>query len=51
MDLPQVSAPTVLEAGGSLAEKEVRPDYAWRNTARWILFPWSALPPVTIDAV
>ena len=28
-----------------------RPDYVWRNTARWILFPWSALPPVTIDTV
>jgi hypoxanthine phosphoribosyltransferase len=23
------------------------PDYAWRDTDRWIVFPWSALPPVT----
>lgn len=25
----------------------VDPDYVWRRTARWITFPWSALPPVT----
>ncbi|WP_046528072.1 phosphoribosyltransferase [Cellulomonas sp. FA1] len=25
----------------------VVPDYAWRQTDRWITFPWSALPPVT----
>jgi hypoxanthine phosphoribosyltransferase len=24
----------------------VRPDYAWRNTDRWVVFPWSAQPPV-----
>jgi hypoxanthine phosphoribosyltransferase len=24
----------------------VRPDYAWRRTDRWIVFPWSAEPPV-----
>jgi hypothetical protein len=24
----------------------VRPDYVWRTTERWIVFPWSALPPV-----
>lgn len=24
----------------------VEPDYAWRQTDRWITFPWSALPPV-----
>ena len=23
------------------------PDYCWRTTDRWIVFPWSALPPVT----
>jgi hypoxanthine phosphoribosyltransferase len=23
------------------------PDFTWRRTARWITFPWSALPPVT----
>jgi uncharacterized protein len=25
----------------------VRPDYVWRDTDRWIDFPWSALPVVT----
>ncbi|THG28573.1 phosphoribosyltransferase [Naasia lichenicola] len=25
------------------------PDYSWRNTDLWIVFPWSALPPVTAD--
>ena len=24
----------------------VAPDYAWRETDRWIVFPWSAQPPV-----
>jgi uncharacterized protein len=28
-----------------------QPDYTWRRTARWIAFPWSALPPVTLDTV
>lgn len=23
------------------------PDYSWRDTDRWIVFPWSAEPPVT----
>ncbi|MCU1438663.1 MAG: phosphoribosyltransferase [Naasia sp.] len=27
------------------------PDYCWRATDRWIVFPWSALPPVTADHV
>ena len=22
------------------------PDYTWRETDGWIIFPWSALPPV-----
>jgi hypothetical protein len=26
------------------------PDFCWRTTDRWIVFPWSALPPVTEDA-
>lgn len=26
----------------------VHPDFVWRRTARWITFPWSALPPVTV---
>jgi hypoxanthine phosphoribosyltransferase len=25
----------------------VRPDYVWRDTDRWITFPWSDRPPVT----
>ena len=25
----------------------VEPDYVWRRTDRWIVFPWSAEPPVT----
>jgi len=25
----------------------IRPDYVWRPTDRWIVFPWSAEPPVT----
>jgi len=24
----------------------VRPDFAWKHTDRWIVFPWSAEPPV-----
>ncbi len=24
----------------------VQPDFAWRRTEHWIVFPWSALPPV-----
>lgn len=26
---------------------EVEPDYVWRRTDEWIVFPWSAEPPVT----
>lgn len=25
----------------------IEPDYVWRRTDRWIVFPWSAEPPVT----
>ena len=25
----------------------VTPDYVWRQTDRWIVFPWSAEPPVS----
>jgi uncharacterized protein len=28
----------------------VMPTYAWRETDRWIDFPWSVLPPVGSDA-
>jgi uncharacterized protein len=27
----------------------IRPDYAWRRTDRWIVFPWSAQPPVQAE--
>jgi len=26
------------------------PAYTWRRTAQWITFPWSAEPPVTLEA-
>lgn len=26
----------------------IAPDYYWRNTDKWISFPWSVLPPVTV---
>jgi len=26
------------------------PAYSWRRTAQWITFPWSAEPPVTLEA-
>ncbi len=25
------------------------PTYSWHTTDRWIAFPWSALPPVTVE--
>jgi uncharacterized protein len=25
------------------------PDYSWHRTSRWIAFPWSALPPVSLE--
>ncbi len=28
----------------------VKPDYAWRRTDEWIVFPWSDQPPVTPKA-
>ncbi len=28
----------------------VEPDYVWRRTDDWIVFPWSAEPPVTATA-
>ena len=27
----------------------LEPDWSWRRTDRWIVFPWSAEPPVTGD--
>ena len=29
----------------------VKCEYVWRRTSRWIVFPWSALPPLTEGAV
>ncbi|HIY65257.1 MAG TPA: phosphoribosyltransferase domain-containing protein, partial [Candidatus Agrococcus pullicola] len=29
----------------------VSPDYVWKRTDQWIVFPWSAEPPVTAIAV
>ena len=29
----------------------IRPDYTWRSTDRWIVFPWSALPIVDAPEV
>ena len=26
----------------------LEPDYVWRKTAKWIAFPWSSKPPVTL---
>jgi hypoxanthine phosphoribosyltransferase len=26
---------------------QIEPDFVWRRTADWIVFPWSAEPPVT----
>ena len=28
----------------------VRPDYSWRETDRWINFPWSSQPVITVSA-
>jgi hypoxanthine phosphoribosyltransferase len=28
----------------------VKCDYVWRRTADWIVFPWSALPPLNAEA-
>lgn len=33
------------------SQSVVSPDYVWRRTDEWIVFPWSALPPVTRPAV
>lgn len=26
------------------------PDYFWRATEKWIMFPWSSLPAVTVES-
>ena len=28
----------------------LEPDYVWQHTDRWIAFPWSSLPPVTVES-
>ena len=28
---------------------EVRPDFVWKDTDDWIVFPWSAQPPVSVE--
>jgi uncharacterized protein len=32
-------------------QSEVRCEYVWRRTDRWIAFPWSSQPPVAAPAV
>ena len=27
----------------------LEPDYVWRKTSKWIAFPWSSKPPVTLE--
>ncbi|MET0991383.1 MAG: phosphoribosyltransferase [Microbacteriaceae bacterium] len=27
----------------------LEPDYVWRKTSKWIAFPWSSTPPVTLE--
>ncbi len=27
----------------------VKPDFVWKSTSKWIVFPWSAQPPVAPD--
>ncbi|TDT34476.1 phosphoribosyltransferase [Naumannella halotolerans] len=29
----------------------IQPEYSWKDTDQWIVFPWSAEPPVTANAV
>jgi len=28
----------------------LEPDYVWRKTSKWIAFPWSSKPPVTLES-
>lgn len=39
----EVKSAVFYEKSGSVT----KPDYAWRHTDDWIVFPWSAEPPVT----
>ncbi len=49
----------LLEVGGAEVRTGVlytkpgtahEPHYSWRRTDQWITFPWSALPPVTVES-
>lgn len=31
----------------SKPQSVIRPEYSWRETDKWIMFPWSSLPPVS----
>lgn len=31
------------------SRSEIAPDYVWKHTDEWIVFPWSADPPVNYD--
>jgi hypoxanthine phosphoribosyltransferase len=50
----EVLAQHVAEARTAVLYRKTRsvvvPNYAWRTTDRWIVFPWSAEPPVTAPA-
>jgi hypoxanthine phosphoribosyltransferase len=47
----EVLAQHVAEARTAVLYRKPRsvvvPDYAWQETDRWVVFPWSAQPPVT----
>jgi hypoxanthine phosphoribosyltransferase len=30
-------------------KSQVRPDFVWKETDQWIVFPWSAEPPVSME--
>jgi hypothetical protein len=49
----EVLAQHVAEARTAVLYRKPRsiaePTYVWRETDRWINFPWSSLPPVTTD--
>lgn len=32
------------------SRSEIAPDYVWKHTDEWIVFPWSADPPVNYEA-
>lgn len=40
----EVRSVTLYSKPGTVLE----PDFVWKRTDRWIIFPWSALPPVSV---